>query len=54
LSHVTTADVTVLENGICSDIPVPYIRMAVSNSKSETHNHGLAKLRIRSKQWNGR
>jgi hypothetical protein len=54
LSHVTTADVTVLENGICSDIPEPYMRTAVSNSKSETHNHGLAKLRIRSKQCNGR
>jgi len=54
VSHVTTADVTVLENGICSDIPVPYISMAGSNSKSKTHNHGLAKLRNRSKQWNGR
>jgi len=54
LSHVTTADVTVPENVICSDIPEPYIRLAVSNSKSETHNHGVAKLRIRSKQLNGR
>jgi hypothetical protein len=48
VSHVTTADVTALENGICSDIPEPYISMAGSNYKSETHNHGLAKLRIRS------
>jgi len=54
VSHVTTADVTVLENGICSDIPESYVLMAFSNSKSETHSHDLTKLRIRSKQWSGR